>query len=73
MIQSGRVKRMEAKFMLLVITAICLIIANILKNNIFYLLALFAWLAYLTKPIQDDIKDIKIELKRIKKCHNNKY
>ncbi len=64
---------MEAKFMLLVITTICLIIANILKNNIFYLLALFASLAYLMKPIRDDVRDIKIELKRIKKCHKNKY
>ena len=64
---------METKFMLLIIIAICLIIANMLKNNTFYLLTLFGWLVYLIKPIRDDIKDIKIELKRIKKCHRNKY
>ena len=59
--------------MLLVITTITLIIANILKSNTFYLLTLFAFLSYLFKPIKDDIKDIKIELKRIKKCHRNRF
>ena len=49
----------DAQFMLLVITAILLIIANIFKSNLFYLLSLFAWLGYLMKPIRDDITDIK--------------
>ncbi len=38
---------------------ILLIIANVLEDNIFYLLSLFGWLAYLLKPIRDDIKVIK--------------
>ena len=59
-------------FMLLVIVTISMIVANRFQNNTFYLLSLFGWLAYLMTPIREDIQDIKIEIKRIKKCHKNK-
>ena len=55
---------MEARNILLIMTGMLLISANIFEKNFLYLLSLFAWSAYLIKPIKDDIRDIKKELKR---------
>ena len=64
---------MEAKFMLLIITAILMIIATRFKSNTFYLLSLFAWLAYLIKPIRDDVEDITISLNYFKDNKRKKW